>query len=282
MRPFVCAPLSGATAVTATLPTSSHRILTARTHFLPHEPRASRRCADSFCYPCWEARTFDALRGCKAHRDGHSCATSINAHADNLAARSGSNSTAPEVNTYTISIGDRRTIKYEYSSDGTKRGIEKGRAAVVLELGGGDYTQRLSVLDARDEERDHVRGGPRATRLPHPRVPTVGGVFMHSVSVPEGDGDTEKLSVAYVFRNTVNFALVNVDTGLHEYTRIERAAYATKRVKYKMRSSMLATEFWGAMYPPFHARHSQYAAEMAQRIRYRLETSPAWQLPQVS
>ena len=84
------------------------------------------------------------------------------------------------------------------------------------------------------------------------------------------------------FRNTVNFALVNVDTGLHEYTRIERAAYATKRVKYKMRSSMLATEFWGAMYPPFHARHSQYAAEMAQRIRNRLETSPAWQLPQVS
>jgi len=236
--------------------------------------------ANSYCFRCWTARTYDNKRGCTAFCADRSCASSINAHADNLANSPGSNSTDAHVNTFTVSVGNVRTLTFQFSSDGTKGGLYP-HCAVDVELGGGDDKTCTSVLDARDEETHHVRGGSGVTRLKHPPVATGGGAFMHSVRLREDTPvDTRKLSVAYVFRNTVNFALVEKESGLHEYTATELAVYATKTVRYRESSRMLATDFWGdKMYKVFHERHAAYAAAMAPRIRAWLALSPAWKLP---
>ena len=279
MRPFVRAPLSCASAMNAPSPRppSAHHTppLPVPTFF---PPTHHAHHANSYCYRCWKEQTYGTLPGCPAFCAKKSCASSINPHADNLATRPASNSTRADVDTYTMSVGDIRTLTFQFSSDGTKGGLYEN-CAVDVELGGGDYTRSLSVLVAQDEETHHVRGGSDVTRLKYPPVPRRGGAFMHSVRLPEDTpDDTQKLSVAYVFRNTVNYALVDAKSGLHEYTSTERAAYAKKTVRYRTGSRKPATEFWGDMYRVFHKRHAAYATVMAPRIREWLASSPAWKV----
>ena len=126
---------------------------------------------------------------------------------------SADNSTTAGADTYTVSYGDPRTMRYKLSTDGTKKKLSK--QFVEIELSGSAAVPALSILPAADEERK-LRGGSGLM------TPQQGGKFgfakngdpRHASLMHQCDGvsDTAHVSCALIFRSVRPESSVRIDS----------------------------------------------------------------------